>query len=96
MRGMGGQLPSRRADLAFAQQPPGGVSVNRFRFVPEVRAAPARTRGPGGPLETKWTRHKSEIKLVNPANKPTTTTDSSRPRREKPARWPRVQSVYAT
>src|SRR3954451_789313 len=24
---------------------------------------------PPGPLETKWTRYKSEIKLVNPANK---------------------------
>lgn len=24
---------------------------------------------PGGPLETKWERHRSELKLVNPANK---------------------------
>jgi len=24
---------------------------------------------PGGPLETKWDRHRSEVKLVNPANK---------------------------
>jgi hypothetical protein len=26
-------------------------------------------RAPGGPLETKWERHKAELKLVNPANK---------------------------
>ena len=27
------------------------------------------SRVPGGPLETKWERHKAELKLVNPANK---------------------------
>ncbi len=27
------------------------------------------SKAPGGPLEQKWTRHRSEIKLVNPANK---------------------------
>jgi len=30
----------------------------------ELRAKP-----PGGPLEQKWERHRSEIKLVNPANR---------------------------
>ncbi|MCC6158293.1 MAG: FAD-binding protein, partial [Deltaproteobacteria bacterium] len=24
---------------------------------------------PGGPIDTKWTRHKFDLKLVNPANK---------------------------
>ena len=24
---------------------------------------------PGGPVETRWDRHKFELKLVNPANK---------------------------
>jgi succinate dehydrogenase / fumarate reductase flavoprotein subunit len=28
-----------------------------------------RSNCPTGPLETRWTRHRSEIKLVNPANK---------------------------
>ncbi|MGH7549058.1 MAG: fumarate reductase/succinate dehydrogenase flavoprotein subunit [Gemmatimonadales bacterium] len=28
-----------------------------------------RAKTPGGPLEQKWERHRSEIKLVNPANK---------------------------
>ena len=28
-----------------------------------------RANVPGGPVETKWTRHRFEMKLVNPANK---------------------------
>jgi len=28
-----------------------------------------RSRVPAGPLAEKWERHRSEIKLVNPANK---------------------------
>ena len=28
-----------------------------------------RSRTPDGPLAAKWERHRSEIKLVNPANK---------------------------
>jgi len=31
--------------------------------------APLDGKAPGGPLETKWERHKAELKLVNPANK---------------------------
>ena len=28
-----------------------------------------RSNSPDGPVDTKWTRHKFEMKLVNPANK---------------------------
>jgi succinate dehydrogenase / fumarate reductase flavoprotein subunit len=35
----------------------------------QVGDAKLSSRAPSGPLETKWERHKSELKLVNPANK---------------------------
>src|SRR5437667_4143707 len=54
----------RRADRGWVHLHPGGGARRGAAVTMELRS-----RAPGGPLAAKWARHRSEIKLVNPANK---------------------------
>src|SRR5216110_1517244 len=54
----------RRADRGWVHLHPGGGARRGAAVTMELRS-----RAPDGPLAAKWERHRSEIKLVNPANK---------------------------
>src|SRR2546427_2354897 len=54
----------RRADRGWVHLHPGGGARGGAAVTMELRS-----RTPDGPLAAKWARHRSEIKLVNPASK---------------------------
>src|SRR5207253_2276640 len=54
----------RRADRGWVHLHPGGGARRGAAVTMELHS-----RAPDGPLAAKWERHRSEIKLVNPANK---------------------------